>query len=256
MHNRLVRTVARAALIAVGMAGVTGMALPAGAAGHTHTATHSHAQSRPNWHLSRGKSVNWAGYVAQGGPFTSISGSWRVPSVDCSVTPSGDSANWVGIDGSGSRTVEQTGTLSECQRGTPIYAAWVEFFPAPLKIFAPSSFPLSAGDSMSASVVLGAKSTFFATLVDHTAGWTATASRKHQAQRVSAEAIAEAPSGAGGVLPLADFGTTSFNGVTVNGSALSAFSPDRVVMTTHSGVVKATPGALSGGDFSVTWQHS
>src|ERR1041385_7576167 len=44
---------------------------------------------------------NWAGYVASGGTYTGVSGSWVVPSVS---DPTGESADatWVGIGGVGS----------------------------------------------------------------------------------------------------------------------------------------------------------
>src|SRR5438067_6974472 len=42
-------------------------------------------------------SQNWSGYAATGGTFTSVSGTWIVPSV--SVTTAGADATWVGIGG-------------------------------------------------------------------------------------------------------------------------------------------------------------
>jgi hypothetical protein len=55
-----------------------------------------------------------------------------------------------------------------------------------------------------------------------------------KARLASAEAIAEAPSGSGGVLPLTNFGTVSFSAVTVNGQPIGAFTPpDRRVTRKH-----------------------
>jgi hypothetical protein len=53
-------------------------------------------------------SNNWAGYVATGGTFTSVSGSWIVPQVNATGTSS--DATWVGIGGTTSRDLIQTGT--------------------------------------------------------------------------------------------------------------------------------------------------
>jgi hypothetical protein len=80
--------------------------------------------------------------------------------------------------------------------------------------------------------------------------------RLKRATLASAEAIAEAPSSSGGVLPLTNFGTVNFSAATVNGSAIGAYNPDRIDMVS-GGVTKAQTSALSGGtSFSVAWKHS
>src|SRR5579884_3333678 len=62
-------------------------------------------------------SQNWAGYVAGGTQFSSVSGSWVQPTAKCG---SGQtySAFWVGLGGSGagdqSSALEQTGTQVDC----------------------------------------------------------------------------------------------------------------------------------------------
>jgi len=77
------------------------------------------------------------------------------------------------------------------------------------------------------------------------------------AQRSSAEWIAEAPSG-GSVLPLADFGTVDFTDCTANGQAIDTFAAadtDEIDMATKHGVAKATTSTLGndGESFSVDW---
>src|SRR5262245_38418315 len=71
-------------------------------------------------------SSNWSGYAVTGAPgsVTDVQGSWVVPAVTCSGGPNQYAAIWVGIDGFNSNTVEQTGTDSDCQNGTPTYYAW------------------------------------------------------------------------------------------------------------------------------------
>ena len=69
--------------------------------------------------------------------------------------------------------------------------------------------------------------------------------------------IAEAPSSSGGVLPLANFGTVSFSGARANGSLLTSSTPGIDAITMQSGsTVKAQPGSISNGAFSVAWKHS
>jgi hypothetical protein len=59
-------------------------------------------------------SQNWAGYVAGGTQFSSVSGSWVQPAAKCG-TGQTYSAFWVGLGGSGDRSssLEQTGTQSD-----------------------------------------------------------------------------------------------------------------------------------------------
>jgi hypothetical protein len=75
-------------------------------------------------------SANWAGYAVTGtaGSFTSVSSSWAQPTVSYGAA-STFSSFWVGLDGDGTPTVEQTGTEADCANGTATYQGWYEFFP-------------------------------------------------------------------------------------------------------------------------------
>jgi hypothetical protein len=199
-------------------------------------------------------SSNWSGYASTSGPFTSVSASWVQPAVTCAGTKKASySSFWVGLDGDGSGTVEQTGTDSDCGRGgAASYYGWYEMYPA-----APVNYsnPVSPGDTLSASVTFSS-GTFTLVLTDKTQGWTQTQNKSlSSAQRFSAEVIAEAPS-SGHVLPLADFGTVNFSSAVANGTAIGSLNPDEITMASGS-TVKAQPSSLSGGEnFSVTWEHS
>jgi hypothetical protein len=107
-------------------------------------------------------------------------------------------------------------------------------------------------------VTTNGSGSFTLTITDSTQGWTNTTNaRLKRAQLASAEVIAEAPSSSGGVLPLANFGTVSFSGATVNGSVLTSSTPHLDAITMQSGsTVKAQPGSMSNGSFSVAWKHS
>jgi Peptidase A4 family len=200
-------------------------------------------------------STNWSGYVVSGtGAYTTVSASWTQPAVNCAATPSGFSAFWVGLDGNGSNTVEQTGTEANCSRGSASYAAWYEMFPK--RSF---GYPnkVEAGDHFSASVTAGARGKFQLTLTDTTQGWSQTVTRKRRsARRISAEVIAEAPGTRKHVLPLSDFVSIGFSGASVDGSLLTNSTPGIEPLTMAEGAtVKATPSSLSGGAFSVSWNH-
>lgn len=198
-------------------------------------------------------SANWSGYAATGGTYTSVSASWAEPKVTCSP---GDqySSFWVGLDGDGSNSVEQTGSAADCQSGTPHYYSWYEMYPS-----APVNFsnPVSPGDQFTGSVIYNGASSFTLKLSDTTQGWSQTVNKSLSgAARASAEVIVEAPSSDTGVLPLADFGTVNFSGSTVDGSQLSALNPTEITMVSSNGTQEDSISSLNGGSYSATWESS
>jgi len=234
------------AVIAALAVGALSAAAPALAAG-------SHRAAGPNHRIDHSTSSNWSGYAVSGfGPYTSVSSSWTQPAVDCARTPTAWSAFWVGLDGDTTNTVEQTGTEADCSKGSAVYYAWYEMYPKYPFNYADR---VSAGDSFSAAVTYSGSGYFKLTLSDTTRGWSHTTTQRLKSAKLgSAEAIAEAPSGSGGVLPLADFGTAAFSGATANGSLLTSSTPGLDPITMASGgTVKAAPSPISSGGFSDTW---
>lgn len=203
--------------------------------------------------LLHSTSGNWSGYAATGGRFTSVKASWVQPAVSCTGNDTWSSF-WVGLDGDGSSSVEQTGTEADCSGGSPVYSSWYEMYPAYPVNFSNTVRP---GDHFTASVTTNGSGSFTLTLADTTAGWSRTVTKSLKSARLaSAEVIAEAPSSSTGVLPLSDFGSVSFSGATVNGQSLGGFKPDAITMAS-GGVTKAATSGLSGGSaFSVSWKHS
>jgi hypothetical protein len=202
-------------------------------------------------------SQNWAGYASAGnaGTFTSVSASWSQPAVTCTATDT-FSSFWVGLDGDGTNSVEQTGTEADCSGGNPIYQGWFEMFPAAPVFY---NNPVQPGDAMSASVVANGGGAFTLTLTDSTQGWTQQTSQTlNTAQLGSAEVIAEAPSsGNGNVLPLSNFGTVNFTAVTADNAPIGNENPDALTMVSGNNVTEATPSALTGGNaFTVTWNSN
>lgn len=209
----------------------------------------------------------WAGYAASGSPgaFTSVSADWTEPTLTCGAGSS-YSSYWVGLDGYNSNTVEQVGTEADCVGGEQTDYAWYEMYPKfGAKIV---TVPVSPGDMISASVDYSAAASghgpgsFTLTLTNTTTGETSTTTVKSPSARLSsAEVIAEAPSSNHGpfsALTLANFNTVTFSAATVGTAAgtetLEDAAPDPLVITTTgtaAGTVEATPGSLSGGDFTV-----
>jgi peptidase A4-like protein len=221
-------------------------------------------------------SQNWAGYVAGGTQFSSVSGSWVQPSATCG---SGQtySAFWVGLGGSGSQSsaLEQTGTQADCTAdGSTDYYAWYELVPAaPVKL----DLSIHPGDKIDATVsVSGTNVTV--SMTDETTGQSTTKSLQMDNPDVSsAEWIAEAPSACDGsgscqTLPLSDFGSVQFTSATAtaNGHTGTISDPNwssqpvelgssgisDVSYGPGSGASGANPSSLSsdGSSFSVAYQ--
>jgi hypothetical protein len=201
-------------------------------------------------------STNWSGYAAMGGAgaFSSVSASWTQPVATCGVGQTAASF-WVGLDGDGSKTVEQIGAYSNCTAANvPQYYAWYEMYPNPSY---KTSLPLFPGDKMSASVSVDKAGRYSLSITNSTRGWTTgTTQRSTTAQRVSAEVIAEAPSTINGIVPLTSFGSVNFTGAKVNGASLDTFTNLDWIDMASGGITKALTGPLSKGAFSVTWKHS
>jgi len=214
----------------------------------------SSVRHAPNHKITNSTSTNWSGYAVTGSRFTSVSASWTEPTVSCSGGTA-YSSFWVGLDGDTSGTVEQTGTDADCSGSTPRYYAWYEMYP---------KFPTNLrgtvrpNDKLNATVTTDGRGGFTLTISDTTQGWTNTTNaRLKSAKLASAEVIAEAPSSSGGVLPLANFGTVGFSNAKANGALLTSSTPHIDPITMASGsTVKAQPGSISSGAFSVTWKHS
>jgi hypothetical protein len=203
--------------------------------------------------IRNSSSSNWSGYAATGAKFTSVTASWVQPTGKCTSATT-YSSFWIGLDGDGSSSVEQTGSEVDCSGGSPQYYAWYEMYPAYPVNFSNTVRP---GDHFTSSVTESGSGSFKLVLSDTTQGWSRSVTKSlASAALASAEVIAEAPSSSSGVLPLTNFGTASFTSATANGQPIGNYSPDQINMVSGS-TTKATTSALSGGNaFTVTWKHS
>jgi hypothetical protein len=238
--------------------GVVAVAALATALGLFATAPGSSA--RPALHhgpahkLTHATSSNWGGWDNTGGTYTSVSASWVQPTITCAKRETSYASFWIGLDGDGSNSVEQTGSEGDCNRGTPVYYSWYEFYPAyPVNY----SNTVRPGDHFSSTVTYSAGK-YTLVLSDSTQGWShTTTGSAPSGLNASAEVIAEAPSSNRGVLPLANFGTMSFSNATVNGAALGTVpTPQKITMATSRYTKAAVSNLTSNTNFSVTWQHA
>jgi hypothetical protein len=179
---------------------------------------------------------NWGGYIAQGSNLTDISGSWTMPEVTCNS--SNDLyAPWIGIDGYGTQTVEQTGVQVDCSSGSPVYSGWYEMYPAGPQYF---NEPVDAGDAFTASVVDSGGGSYSLKLSDTTKGWSKTTQQSLNGDDASAEAVIESPTGS-----YPSFDEQDFSGITVDGKSFDSYGPQAI----DSGPYTET--ALDGGSFSI-----
>ena len=183
------------------------------------------------------QSANWAGYADIASPsngadtFQTLSASWVEPAVTCTATHGGllglgathaaYSSFWVGLDGYTSSSVEQTGSDSDCSSGgTPTYYAWYEMYPAASVQLSSTTYPVHAGDTMTAMVMSNAAGTSFTLAIKDTVNgvqkwmYSIPETASSAPARSSAEFVAEAPSQCAllfcSELPLANFGSVTF----------------------------------------------
>jgi hypothetical protein len=209
-------------------------------------------------------SSNWSGYAVQAAASTvsDVKGSWTVP--DVATTTSGYSSFWVGIDGYNSSSVEQIGTGSDYVNGVKHFYAWYEMYPAGSNNITVDNnhnpFTVQPSDTISAEVAYTAPNQYNLTIIDSTSNHSFTTTQTANAQRSSAEWIAEAPS-SGSILPLANFGTVAFTSstATINNVSgpISTWNNYNIDMATKTSLKDET--SALGGDgasFTVQWLNS
>lgn len=164
------------------------------------------------------ESSNWAGYAVHrtGVDFAKVIGAWKQPAAVCSPGTPTYSAVWVGLGGYSvtSPALEQIGTEMDCTAsGRAVSSAWYELVPAASQTI---SFSVHAGDQVVATVSVVGHAVKL-TLADQTRHRTFTKTLRASILDVSsAEWIVEAPSecfseNSCQTLPLADFGSTTFD---------------------------------------------
>jgi hypothetical protein len=236
------KLVIHVATLATAAAAVVAPAVPATAAAAQG------ASFRPLHYNING--YNWGGYAATGSGFTSVAATWTEPAATCAST-NDLYAPWVGIDGYGTSSVEQTGVATDCSSGSPVDEPWYEMYPANPVYLNTSSYPVSAGNTISASVTYAGSNKYTLKLTNSSRGWTYTTTKSLSASRGSAEVIIESPTGS-----YPNFGTLKFTSATINGSALSAYGPTALDPSSN-GTYEARTSALGSGgnNFSETFLH-
>jgi hypothetical protein len=219
-------------------------------------------------------SVNWAGYIDTGPTFSSVAGSWVEPTATCPQNQVQQAAFWVGIGGfvQSDPDIEQIGTDSDCLKAKghkaagPNYYAWYQMYPQSLVVLPTSSYPVSPGQTISASVTVTGANQYTLTVTNGHWKFSTVQSQASQPADASGEWITEAPSSCNSrgkckTLPLADFDSLATTSESANGEPISGsgLTDSQVNMTTKNGkTVKAETSSLGSGgsSFSVTWEHN
>jgi hypothetical protein len=198
-------------------------------------------------------SSNWSGYVANGGTYTSVTGTWIVPQV--ATTTAGADATWVGIGGVTGTDLIQAGTSATVSGGGVSYEAWIEMLPDSSRTV---SLSVAPGDSVTATITEQSSGQWLIAIVNNTTNDSYQRTVSYNSSRSSAEWIQEAPSTSRGIVPLDDFGTVRFT----SGSAvrdgrtqdLRELGATPVAMVNRAGQAVALPSTLGadGSSFSVT----
>jgi Peptidase A4 family len=219
-------------------------------------------------------STNWGGYAVTNGTFRKVSGTWTVPTVNCSTRRPAYSAAWVGLGGfaDNANGLEQAGTDMDCtSEGHARYSAWYEMLPAGSITI---GMKVHAGDRMSGTVQVSGTQVSFR-LRNRTTGKSFTKKSHTSTPDVSsAEWIIEAPSVCDQnnrctILPLTDFGTAPFSHAVVTNTSGhrgtisdGSWSRNKLKLRTKGQSKSDSDGAVpsklasAGAAFSVTYQSS
>ena len=192
-------------------------------------------------------SPNWSGYVAEtnlnapaSNSVSAVYGTWQVPTVTGPSRGTVDSSVWVGIDGYGGSTVEQTGTEEIVVNGVPTYRAWWEMYSSITKQSEQiiTGMTISPGDTITAAVQYIASGSYAGMFMlsindsshpndSFTTYQQSSQTQNPQAQRSSAEWIVEAPGISGSISSVANFGRVNFSNASavINGVSGPINSP-------------------------------
>jgi hypothetical protein len=215
------------------------------------------ASEDSNSSISTSLSANWTGYVADSGNnYTSVTGTWVVPSVSTSQQVAAD-ATWVGIGGmSGRNDLIQAGTQAIIQNGSITYTAWYETLP---QVSVATPLTVHAGDTITTTLNESSQNMWAITIADVTTNQQYSTTIPYASSLSSAEWIQEMPSTEQGSLPLDTFSSIPFTNASTmqNGSSenlTQAGARALTLVASDNGTILAYPSAINndGSSFTVT----
>jgi Peptidase A4 family len=209
-------------LAAVTMAAMAGSLALTSAAGASVLARHSHPA--PGGRMIRSRlpsgvgnlsiagatkvgSTNWSGYAqntATSGTYTAVTDTWRVPTVNTTLSGNQYSSDWVGVDGFSNGSLVQCGTEADHIGHTAVYDAWTEILPASEVVI--TGLAIHPGDKISALVMETKANTWLMQVKDLTTGKSGSKTVSYTTPETSAEVVHERPTVGGSLATLAKTG--------------------------------------------------
>ncbi|KAF7292043.1 Acid proteinase A [Mycena indigotica] len=197
-------------------------------------------------------SSNWCGAAVTGSGFSSVVGSWVVPTISRRSGQSSSSspalAQWVGIDGFSNSALIQAGTLSQLSGSTQQNIAWSEMLPAALRQV---NLAVSTGDHITTNVTQTGATSGSITIQNTSKGTTlvGTVSGGTRLSSTSAEWILEDFESGSSLVAFAGFPTSTFTGSAIrSGTSVSPATATLIDIVQNSELCSAT---LSGSTVSM-----
>nr|GAT46915.1 acid proteinase A [Mycena chlorophos] len=199
------------------------------------------------------ESSNWCGAAVTGTTFSSVVGSWTVPTLSRRSGQSSSSdpalAQWVGIDGFNNDALIQGGTLSELEGNSQENFAWTEMLPASLREV---SLTVDTGDHITTNVTATSATSGTVTIQNTSRGTSivGTVSGGTRLSQNSAEWILEDFESGNSLVAFAGFPTQTFTGSAIrSGTSVSPSTATLIDIVQSSTLCSAT---LSGSTVSMT----
>ncbi len=155
------------------------------------------------------QTTNWSGYVAGSGPFTSVTGTFNVASVDSGTPNDALMTEWVGIDGwDGDNSLIQAGITEYSDPLEPdrfVIQPWWTILPAHAAEVNIPGMTVSAGDEVTVNIDQVGGTEWQIDLIDDTNGESFNTDQTYTGPGSTADWIVEAPSINGQIAPLAPY---------------------------------------------------
>jgi Peptidase A4 family len=209
------------------------------------------------------QSDNWSGYglgyLSTSTLYTSISGTWVVPTAKQETKGQAeDGATWIGIGGgcyntscTGSdETLIQAGTEEDVSaKGKASYSAWYELIP---ETSTTESIKVHPGDVINCSITETSTGEWTITLTDKTDKQHFTESTAYPSDESTAEWIVETPvvvstGGGTGIADLPNLGKVKFTDAKVNGKGAGLVPADAIQLVNSDNKPLATPSKPTAG---------
>ncbi len=248
-------------------AGLAAACSPPGAVS-SRTASHTGGLLKlaaPHTSFKMTQSNNWSGYnqgaIEKGKLFTSVTGTWTVPTAtQAKAGEAESSATWVGIGGgclesscaATDETLVQAGTEQDVDAsGKASYSAWYELVPVPSTAV---SLPVAPGNKITVAISQTLPGLWAISIKNLTTGKSWSTTTPYPSTMGSAEWIEETPlalgTGGVGITAMPKLGSVHFSSATANGASANLTSSEAMQLVNGSGQVLATPSGPGAGGTS------